>query len=216
MDPTEGLSNVKHTYEKYKKHHIADLKKYKEANLPENHRRNIKKAYRAGSVYMNMQPNVMGRAAMAHGIYQNLVARHEIPDQWFTNYDQKQFEMLLEVPGAVLFQYNGPDGVEGISLFYFNGENVYYHLSAQTQLGYDSASMFAMMDTAFNFFRRLGASRILLGSVPETGSEGLERFKSGFCDQWKTNRILKCIFDPDLYNELSKDKSGDYFPLYRG
>lgn len=200
----------------YKRHNICDLLKYDEKALPENHRRNIKESYKKGYVAMNMLPNVIGTAAMVHNVYQNLVSRHSIPDKWFTNYSQQQFEGLLSTPGAVLFQYNSDDGPEGVSLFYFNGDNVYYHLSAQTDRGYNCRSMFGMMHTALLFFKRLGAKHCLIGSVPEGGSEGLERFKAGFSHRWITNQIFKLILDKEKYQQLSAEKPpSDFFPLYR-
>lgn len=203
--------------EAYKHHHICDLKKYSEHTLPENHRRNIKKCFKTGHIAMNMLPNVIGTAAACHQVYQNLVRRHEIPDAWFTNYSQEQFEHLLEAPGAILFQYFGKDNaLEGISLFYFNGANVYYHLSAQSEVAYENASMFGMMHTALRFFKKLGANRVVLGSVPEGGSDGLERFKAGFSHNWKHNYITRIIHDQEAYEILSKGKeSTGFFPQYR-
>ena len=102
------------------------------------------------------------------------------------------------------------------SLFYMDGDNVYYHLSAQSPEGYKKNSNFIMMDYAIRFFKNLGFDQLELGASPDGDSgSGLKRFKGGFANRVLPNKIIKLIHNKEIYDRLSKGKEGDFFPLYR-
>lgn len=215
--------------EKYKEHYIVDLQKFSFDKLPENHKRNIKKQFKArddglGFLTTQVETNPEGMEPLVHNVYDNLIKRHKIRESAWTHYSKSQIRDLLRVPGAVLFstKYSFDDWhigsqVVNYTLFYIDGSDVYYHIGCQTDKGYEMNSNFMAIFTAIIFFKNLGLDRLLLGSVPDGESgEGLRRFKSGFSTSSKWNHIIKVIYNPEVYAKLSEGKSGDFFPAYRG
>ena len=209
--------------ENYKQHAVVCLPNWSSTIYPENHKRNIKKGQKEEdflvSEVVTFDPkNLVGDFKRVYNI---LIERHNIAQDAWTHYSEDQIEQLLNVPGAVLFRTSFHEDDEdngktaGYSLFFIDGDNVYYHIGCQTELGYKNNSNFIMMDTAIRFFQRLGLKYLEIGASPDGGGGGLKRFKEGFANETRTNRIIKVIHDQDKYNELCKDKSGDFFPLYR-
>jgi len=225
MSEIEGV-----TVKPYKTHAIVDLQSYDSSKLPENHRRNIKKASTGGyhhgdrdwlSVEVCTIPQHYSKLVMS--LYSNLKDRHTISSDSWTNYSLEQIEILLIVPGAVLFKTVRHDGMFGqsveivnYSLFYIDGNNVYYHLSCQSDTGYKMNSNFLMMDTAIKFFKGLGLNKLELGGAADgTSGEGLWRFKKGFANETKQNHIIKVIYDKDHYNGMCEGKEDNgRFPAY--
>lgn len=197
----------------YKVHSIRDLDTYVIEALPENHRRNIRSAVKAGlAVHSIASPADL--AENVFEVYQNLVERHKIEGQ--TNYTLEQFKLLLGAPGALLFEVTSGSEVLNYSLFYRSGDKVYYHLSCQTEIGYALKSNFLMMHYAFKCFRTWGFEAVEIGGTPDgSESSGLSRFKSGFANRSVTNKIYNIILEPQIYKELSKGKTGDFLPKYR-
>ena len=208
----------------YKEHYIVDLPSYDFKDLPENHRRNIKRYIKEDSEVTLVSRIVTnkhdGIEDYIHNYYQNLVKRHNISG--VTDYSKGQIRQLIDVPGAVLFEtlyyksiFHIPYTIN-YSLFYIDGDDVYYHLSAQNDEGYKLASNFVMMHTAITFFKSLGLNKLLLGAVADTSAgNGLQRFKKGFSTESRWNHIVKYVVNNEKYVELSEGKTGDYFPLYR-
>lgn len=213
-------------YEVYKTHYIVDLQSYDFNKLPENHKRNIKKNdknVREGhSTYLI--PEVVAKvdpiAADMSYVYQDLVKRHNITG--YTNYDLAQFKQLIKVPGTVVFRttkhltdFHLPSRAS-YALFYIDKDNVYYHMGFGLEESYKLNANFILMHSAIEFFKRLGLNKLLLGSVPDGGNDGLRRFKEGFSNESRENYILKHIYNEEVYDRLSKDKSTNMFPAYRG
>lgn len=201
----------------YKSHSVVNLAEYDFKNLPENHKRNIKKS----NVYVEVATNPIDWLPSVDHTYKNLIRKHNITG--LTAYNRQQLATLLQVPGAVLFigsdvansDYCGRGEIVNYTLFYVMGNDAYYHFSCQTDFGYQLNSNFALMHQALLFFKNLGLDRVEIGAVPDGGSAGLARFKQGFATHQVNNYIEKRILRPDIYDILSKDKQGDYFPLYR-
>lgn len=213
--------------EKYKEHFFVDLSKFSYDKLPENHKRNIKKAISGifddtGYLTTEVATRPDRHYADVYYLYKNLIKRHDIKETSFTHYDEDQMKQLLSVPGTVLFKtfkhnsfFHVPT-IVNYSLFYIDESDVYYHLSCQSNEGYKFQSNFMMMYTAIEFFKGLGFNRLLLGSVPDgSNGDGLRRFKKGFSTDSTWNYIIKYVYDQKKYDILSKNKSGDFFPLYR-
>jgi hypothetical protein len=211
--------------EVYKEHAVVDLAKFDESKLPENHKRNIKKCDK-NHIYTEVVANPEGYAKYACVGYKNLIKRHNIsPDAW-THYSKEQiWDLVLKVPGAVLFntmqnsdEYDREDSLLGLALFYIQGSSIYYHASfPYSEDFYKLQANFDTMFTAIKFFKALGLDRLEIGSVPDGASgEGLRRFKHGFANMNLNNYIYKIIHQPSTYEELSKNKTTTMFPAYRG
>lgn len=218
-----GLDNMI----KYKEHYIVDLQSYDVAKLPENHRRNIRKNDKNKGLDLPfVTVEICANPVLWHNrvsdMYDNLVERHDIKEGSWTAYSREQIKMLLEVPGSVLFRvlhYNNifhlPD-VVNYSLFYIDGPNVYYQLSSMSSKGYKANANFIMMHEAITFFKGLGFDKLLLGAVPDGGSDGLLRFKKGFSTSSSWNYIIKHVNNQPLYDKLCEGKEDNgFFPLYR-
>lgn len=198
----------------YKSHSVVELSKYNLKNLPENHRRNIKRS----GFSVSIVPNPANLFINVHSTYQTLVERHKIIG--ITNYSLDQIEKLLKIPGAILFEaYNYqleyPE-LLGYCLFYIQNQDAYYHLSALTYAGLEARANFKIMHEVILFSKQLGLDRLEIGAVPDGGSEGLKRFKEGFATCQMNNFIIKTIYNQELYDKLSENKvDNGFFPLYR-
>lgn len=192
----------------YKQHSVVDLQKYDPDKLPENCRRILKKSKLE---IHNLNPTQ--HTDRVAEVYKNLIQRHQI--QHTTDYTRRQFDNLLIAEGAVLLGNWHQNEYIGFNLYYISGEDVYYHLSAQTEASYALKSNHQMMNESILMFKSMGFGRLLLGSVPDGGSEGLKRFKTAYSHYERQNFISKKLINPSIYAKLSEGMEGNFFPLYR-
>lgn len=211
-----GVSEDRIPLQPYKQHHVCTLNKYSIKDLPENHRRNIRKAQKSLQVMIEHPPQVDNTWLHIYAdIYKNLIQRHNIKPTANTFYQKEHFRTLMGAPGAVLFKCLDGEYVVNTSLFYITGKNAYYHLSCQSENGYKLQSNFLMMHTAIEYFASLGLDRLEIGATADGAStDGLARFKAGFGDDVLWNYIGRSILRADIYEQLGG--TGEFFPAYRG
>lgn len=198
----------------FKTHFIIDLNK--SLILPQNHRRNIRKASEEIEVknVILTPSNIEEYSDKFADVYSVLAERHNITG--LPNFSRWQLANQLRVKGTILLEALKEGKTCGFLLFYLEENNAYYHLGCYTEEGYKVCASYALMDSAIKFFKQIGINTILLGGSSGSGSEdGLYRFKQGWANSSKQNYLLFKIINPEIYKELSKEKSGNYLPLYR-
>ncbi len=98
----------------FKQHAVVDLQKYDEKQLPENHKRNIKKGKGLNISHINITKEEIDNLNLN---YSNLIQRHNISPEAWTYYSKAQLELLATVPGAFVFKVD--DGAN-YSIFYID------------------------------------------------------------------------------------------------
>lgn len=205
-------------YKEFKTHYIVDLQNHSPEKYSDNTRKNIKKfAKNMGKVEVLLQHQIDDyHVDRAYKAYKGLMEKHGVEES-STNFTLENFSKQLFIPGSLLLtSWNPNEPMGGFALFYIGGKDVYYHLSASSPGGYKIGSAFALLHHAINLFKQMGYRYLMLGSgagVDSTSS--LEYFKEGFGTFTKKNYIIGSITNKTVYDRLSRDKSGDYFPLYR-
>jgi len=199
----------------YKQHYTVDLRQALVEPKGSNHRRNLRKALQMVSVEVCHSP-----ASVANdwiNLYANLVSRHNISG--YANFSPLSLRQQLEVPGMVVFRAFVSEETLGIQLWLRQGDNAYYHLSAQSGRGYELRSSYALFWYAFHFFQESGAVIANLGSGAgtTTGSKGLSDFKAGWADSQRVAWLGGRILNRDGYRRLTAGlvSAPPYFPQYR-
>jgi hypothetical protein len=200
----------------FKQHFVVDLEQDPAEFVGSTHRRNVRKALKNLTVDVVDQPATL--VDVWHGLYENLIARHEITGVSAFSHDS--FAAQLDTPGMTMFRARAGDETVGIVLWYSQGSRGYYHLAAYTEKGYDLKASFAIFWTAIEKFSSelkwlsLGASAGLSGDAVD----GLSRFKKGWSTETRTAYLCGRILDRSTYDQLSIERSAvesPYFPAYR-
>lgn len=202
----------------FKTHYIVDLQEHSREKYSDNTIKNIKKfAKNMGKIEVLPQHLIdTYHVERAYKAYRGLMEKHGVGESP-TNFTYENFKKQLFIPGSLLLTSWSPnEPMGGFALFYIDGKDVYYHLSASSPGGYKIGSAFALLHHAINLFKQMGYRYLMLGSgagVDSTSS--LEYFKEGFGTFTAKNYIIGSIINKTVYDRLSRGKSGDYFPLYR-
>lgn len=191
-----------------KDHFIRDLDRAGE--LSGHHRRNVGRALRSVEVERCADPQQYLDDWLA--LYSNLVRRHGLSGM--RAFSREAFAAQFAVPGLLVWRAIRHTETVAMSLWFEAGPVAYYHLGASNSLGYEVGASYGLFHHAFEHLRERGVRHVDIGGVPQAGSEGLQRFKSGWAterrDAWLGGRIL----DADAYERLSCGRTG-WFPAYR-
>ena len=201
----------------FKKHFVVDLNHSLEGFVDSHHQRNARKALREITVQRATRP--LDFLDEWNSLYGNLTERHKL--KGITRFSRKSFAEQLDVPGLELFRAVHRGKSVGITLWYVNKEQGYYHLGAYDETGYALGASFALFWCALEYFANIGLRRLGLGAgagIEGDGSEGLARFKRGWSNATRTTFLCGKIFNAAEYQRLSEDKGATtegYFPAYR-
>jgi hypothetical protein len=222
-DPLGGFT-LKHLekacgqgFRPYKEHFVIDLDRFNHNTLPSNHARNVRKALR--TVDIEICPPDEKNLAEWILLYDHLVQRHAI--HGIARFSPQSFRRQFAVPGLTIFKASIQGETVGMVLWYSSGERVYYHLAAYNQRGYENDASFGVFMRAIEYFRQANLHWISLGAgagLHHKTEDGLTRFKSGWATGVKTAYFCTRIFQPELYNDLVRQKGIEvtsYFPAYR-
>jgi hypothetical protein len=200
---------------RFKEHFVVRLREADSmAHVHAHHRRNIAAARR--QVEVDVVDDLRGFAPEWDALYRQLVARHRINGP--ADFSPRSLAAQLAVPGMVALRARHGDATVGATLWYEQGEVVYYHLGAYTPKGYELRASYALFAHAFELFATRGFAWISLGAgagAVADPEDGLSRFKRGWATEtrvaWFGGRVLR----PDVYDRLSGGSSGRWFPAYR-
>jgi hypothetical protein len=202
-----------HVLRPFKRHFVVDLA----AGAPgvhAAHRRNIQRAARSVDVDIVDGPTTLLPIWLE--LYDVLVRRHGITG--LHAFSPTSFAAQLAVPGMVAVRAVAGGETVGITLWMDHGEDIYYHLGAQSEAGYAMASSFAMFDAAIAHFRAAGRRRIDLGGGAglRESSDGLTRFKAGWTDTTMPALLGGRVLDAVAYAQLGNEaRDTSFFPAYR-
>ncbi|MEG0916304.1 MAG: GNAT family N-acetyltransferase [Myroides sp.] len=103
------------------------------------------------------------------------------------------------------------------AIFTFTDKIMQYHLAGTTDEFIRETPMKLILDEARLLGNKTSAISLHLGGgVGGSDEDSLFRFKSGFSKDFKQFSVWKYIVNPEVYNQLSKEKDQtSYFPLYR-
>jgi len=199
----------------YKQHFVTDLKLPLESVASSHHRRNARKALDAVTV----QQETLNTTLLEnwHSLYDNLIRRHEIDG--IARFSASAFALQWKVPGLVVFSVADGNDTCGMTLWYVQGDVVYYHLAAYSDRGYELGASFALFWTALKHFAEQGLRWASLGAgagVSATAS-GLTRFKQGWATDTRPVYFCGRILQPVEYANLSGHAPAgrNFFPAYR-
>lgn len=197
-------------FKEYKTHYIIDYSK--PIKYSNNHKRNIKNNK---NLEMELLPKNSETADKFHGFYQVLKKKHGITG--ITDFNLETIYNHISHKNSYTFGVWENNKLIGSIITTTIDDRSYYHLGAYSERGYEIGASFSLMDHIISFYNKLGYKYFILGAGAgvDKASEGLVRFKKGFSNDTRKNYIIGYINNREKYDELSKGKEGDFFPLYR-
>jgi hypothetical protein len=201
----------------FKEHFGVDFSRDWRQSISSNHRRNIRAAGQTVEVDHCAAPEAWLDEWTA--LYGELVVRHGVTGP--ARFSRASFERQLHVPGITVFRAACRSQTVAMSLWYVDGDVVYYHLGACNSRGYELAAMFAVFDVALRHFAALGLRWAELGGAAgwrATTEDGLARFKSGWANERRTAWFCGRVLDETAYQRLATGRQhsqSGFFPGYR-
>lgn len=209
--PAESAYDAFDRYRKFKTFYVIDQdREYKPSR---HHLRYARKAVRDGVQVCKPGGSDMANALIDWGVlYSDLVSKHHITG--IQAFSFKSFVKQFRVPGLNVFSATYEGKTVSMLLFYDQGDRVYYHLGASSELGYELKASFPLMDFAIKSFN--GKTVILGGaSGSEDLKDGLAQFKAGWANIACCSMLCETVNQPGIYDLLASGRT-DYYPAYRG
>ncbi len=197
----------------FKRHLIRDLDEA--AQLPAHHRRHVRRASRSLEVEVCAEP-------LEHlddwvGLYDTLVARHRLVG--IRAFSREAFRRQLALPGLVAVRAESRGSTVGMTLWFEDAPNAYYHLGAYSPEGYEISASYALFVVALEHLRDRGVRWLDLGGAPGSRSQddGLARFKRGWASGERTAWLCGRILNGSAYAQLTaaRGPAPGWFPEYR-
>jgi hypothetical protein len=204
----------------FKQHFIVELDSAPASFVANHHQRNARKALGKVDVAL-VEPAEAAEEWIA--LYSNLIDRHRI--RGIAAFTPLSLRQQLSVPGASLFAARHEGRLVGLTIWYGQQGNAYYHLGAYSDLGYELRASFALFWRAFEHFTATGVRLLDLGAgagLDTDGEDGLTRFKRGWSTTTRPAFLCGRILDREAYQALSAAKASagtgadmGFFPAYR-
>lgn len=200
----------------FKEHFVVELDGTLENIVQAHHRYYARKAIRDYSVALCDDPlQLLGRW---NQLYSLLIKRHNITGM--AAFSPDSFGHQFRIPGVRVFYAEREGVVEGMQVWFCQGDVAYHHLGAYSEAGYRSCVSYALMWSALQWFVEVGTQRVDLGGGAGVGQkeDGLTRFKQGWSNARQKVYLCGRILDKTRYAQFSDDAgvSGvEYFPRYR-
>ena len=201
----------------FKEHFVIDLGPPMNTFVSQHHRRYAAKSFRDLSVERCEDPTLFIDEWIK--LYATLIERRHISG--IAKFSISAFTKQLRVPGIVSFRAVYNDTTVGMLLWYVQGEVGYYHLGAESALGYELLASFPLFWFSIEYFGNTALRWLDLGAGPGirgSPTDGLSQFKKGWSNGTRTAYFCGRIFDHARYEEIVKAKGTcgtDYFPAYR-
>jgi len=147
-------------------------------------------------------------------LYSNLIEHHHITG--IAAFSKAAFAVQLQVPGIAAWVARLGGEIVCILLWYIHDDVAYYHLGASSEKGYEVGASHALFEAAITSLKdRVRYISLGGGSGLTQAEDGLTRFKRGWAPLTRTSYLCGKVLRPDIYESLSQDLNGNYFPLYR-
>ena len=151
-------------------------------------------------------------------LYQNLSQKHHISG--INRFSKTAFAQQLSLPGTVLLRALYQGVTVGATLWYLQGDVVYGHLAAFSNLGYELRTSYALDWYALEYFANKVRWLYFGGGagVSNDGADGLSDYKRGWCNQTRPLYFCGRIFAHEKYDKIVRCKgitATRYFPAYR-
>ncbi len=199
----------------YKEHYIRQLRENDDYSYTKHHRYEVRRSLRYCEVRLFTLADYLEQWC---ALYDRLIERHQMTG--VSAFSHAYFSQLAEMPELVCTGAFDNNQLISAHLWLAYEGYVYSHLAASSDRGYELRAAYPIYDLAIRHFTGKGAHYIDFGGGAgnTTASQGLIRFKKGFCNETRTNKILGKIIMPERYEELcsSLGRSDHYFPAYRG
>jgi hypothetical protein len=126
------------------------------------------------------------------------------------------FEAIADLDKSVLFRVRDAAGTGAMACGVVFGGLLQILHTATTESGLTWNASYLLMHGLQTFSRELGV-RLLLGGMPESGTDGLRIFKARWVNSHAPVYLLRIVNDPARYAALCSGASADasFFPAYR-
>jgi len=153
-------------------------------------------------------------------LYTATMTKNEADDFYFFN--KKQYNQLLDLEQARLFEITAGDDIIAMGFFLFGEDLCHYHLSANSPLSYQYNSNYVLLHNLFMHAQELGKKFFVLGGgTTNIDTDPLFMFKKKFSNELRPFYIAGQVFNQamyDQYNQIWLDQSAKdikYFLKYR-
>ncbi|MCX5512701.1 hypothetical protein C3941_03610 [Kaistia algarum] len=211
-DLLEGFDIVRLLHE----HYVVDLKAGDSAYPSRHHRRKLRSFCGENDIRIEnsrLDSDYLDRWVL---LYQFLVDRKQITD--VRTFSRDVFERQMGVPGLTVFSAWRDNDLLGSDWYFQDGDNVYAHLSAYSDAGYERAVSYPLMQAAIEYFRPI-AKFLTLGGVPAgAATNGLAYFKAGWATRVLPTYLCGAVLCEAEFLRLNGGISpiaDGYFPRYR-
>lgn len=218
----------------YKTHYIVNLtKQYHCSHYHWNKVHEFAESGHEVNIRILYPHNVIDYAQHFYKLYKVLCKKRKI--EGLIAFSELAMIRQFQTPGLIVFEvldtvrnlnkdspsYNpNPSGLPmAIRTFMIQGNDIYYHLAAQTYKCIKVAPGFsqAVHYAAIMYAKQLGLENMVLGGVPDGAeSSGLKDFKEGFATHTRQNHICMKIHNPKVYEQLKPFPMSPFLPAYRG
>lgn len=198
----------------FRAHYLTDLECPYELAVSRHHRYYVRKAEKLLHIDIPELPHHYLDEWCQ--LYQQLMQRHDCHD--IRRFSREGFRRLLSMPGVVLFRALKEGKVVGAQIILLSGQVGHLHLAAFTAEGYKDSASYFLNWHAMNYLRGRTRFMNMGGGSSMEGSDGLSRYKQGWCTEQRMTYLLGKILNPAIYKQLSSDdglKNSNYFPRYR-
>jgi Acetyltransferase (GNAT) domain len=195
----------------FKRHQVRELDS--PAQLPEHHRRHLRRSSRALDVEVCAEP--LHYLDDWVDLYAGLVALHGLTG--VRAFSREAFRRQLTLPGMVAVRADRDGETAGMALWLEDAPNAWYHLAAYAPAGYEVSASYALFAVALDHLRDRGVRRVDLGGAAGAadGEDGLTRFKRGWATGERIAHLCGRVLDRAAYAELKPAGASEWFPAYR-
>ncbi len=200
-------------------HHVVALKRHlirdldEPARPPAHHRRHIRRAADAVEVEVCAEPLEQLDDWMR--LYGGLVRRHGLTG--VRAFSREAFRRQLALPGMIAARAERHGVTVGMTLWFEDAPNAYYHLGAYSREGYEVSASYALFAVILERLRERGVRWVDLGGAAgtESANDGLVRFKSGWATGDRIAHLCGHILNRPVYERLADGSASAWFPAYR-
>jgi hypothetical protein len=197
-------------------HFVIDLNEWSPARISRHHRRKLRTCASSADYCIRIAPPDETFLETWLSLYQTLIERKRIRDM--RAFSRSIFARQIMLPGSIVASAWVDGELLGADWYFMDSRNVYAHLSAYSEAGYQRAISYPLMEAAIRYFQPL-STHLTLGGAP-AGQEhgGLAHFKAGWSSRTLPTYICGVVLREDEFLRLNDGiapTSEGYFPRYR-